>query len=240
MNSTTITGTGESGTSIGEGRREARKTRTGRARKSAPKGVEIPRFFTSTGTDPFDEVEWELRCARITDEQGETVFEQEDVEIPSSWSPLATNVVVSKYFRGHVGTSEREHSVKQLIGRVVTTIRSWGEESGYFRGGEDAQCFADELSHLLVNQRMAFNSPVWFNLGVRDTPQQASACFINSVDDTMESIMDLAKTEAMLFKGGSGAGTNLSRIRSSREKLAGGGTASGPLGRSIRERSPPR
>jgi len=198
-------------------------------RRRVTRGVEIPRYFTRAGTHPFDEIDWKLHSARISDERGETVFEQEDVEIPASWSPMAANVVASKYFRGHVDSPEREHSVKQLIGRVVETIRSWGERGGYFRAGEDAQCFADELSHILVNQRMAFNSPVWFNLGVPDTPQQASACFINSVEDTMESIMDLAKTEAMLFKGGSGAGTNLSSIRSSREKLAGGGTASGPV-----------
>jgi len=194
-----------------------------------PKGLAIERFFTQPGADPFDAVEWELRSARITGEQGDVVFEQTDVEIPKSWSQLATNVVVSKYFRGHIGTPERESSVKQLVGRVVGRIREWGEASGYFRTPDDARTFGDELTHLLVTQRMAFNSPVWFNLGVKDTPQQASACFINSVDDTMESIMDLAKTEAMLFKGGSGTGSNLSRIRSSREKLAGGGTASGPV-----------
>ncbi|MDJ0853310.1 MAG: vitamin B12-dependent ribonucleotide reductase [Myxococcota bacterium] len=197
--------------------------------KRVPKGVKIPRFFTRAGEDPFDAVEWELRSARITNEQGETVFEQNDVEVPSSWSQLATNVVVSKYFRGHIGTPERETSVKQLIGRVVGRIVEWGEKSGYFRTEEDRDAYRDELTHVLVTQRMAFNSPVWFNLGVKDTPQQASACFINSVDDTMTSIMDLAKTEAMLFKGGSGAGSNLSKIRSSRERLAGGGIASGPV-----------
>jgi ribonucleoside-diphosphate reductase alpha chain len=194
-----------------------------------PRGLAVPRFFTRPGEDPFDAVEWELRSAKITNERGEVVFEQTDVEIPKSWSQLATNVVVSKYFRGHVGSPERERSVKQLIGRVVGRIREWGEKSGYFRSPEDAQSFSDELTFVLVTQRMAFNSPVWFNLGVRNTPQQASACFINSVEDTMESIMDLAKTEAMLFKGGSGTGSNLSRIRSSKERLAGGGTASGPV-----------
>ncbi|MFP8874834.1 MAG: vitamin B12-dependent ribonucleotide reductase, partial [Myxococcota bacterium] len=190
---------------------------------------QIPRHFTRAGEDPFDAVAWELRTANISNEKGDTVFEQVDCEIPSSWSQLATNVVVSKYFRGHLGTAGREHSVKQLIGRVVGRLREWGTDGGYFRTADDAQSFADELTHLVVQQQVAFNSPVWFNLGVDDTPQQASACFINSVDDTMESIMDLAKTEAMLFKGGSGAGSNLSGIRSSRESLAGGGEASGPV-----------
>jgi ribonucleoside-diphosphate reductase alpha chain len=204
------------------GTRQRRRTRT-------PKGLSVPRHFTAQGSDPFDAVEWEQRGAKIVNEQGEIVFEQTDVEVPESWSQLATNVVVSKYFRGHVGTPERERSVKQLIGRVVSRIREWGDASGYFRTADDSQVFSDELTHILVTQRMAFNSPVWFNLGVADTPQQASACFINSVDDTMESIMDLAKTEAMLFKGGSGTGSNLSKIRSSKENLAGGGTASGPV-----------
>jgi ribonucleoside-diphosphate reductase alpha chain len=203
----------------GKGRREGRKA----------KGLSIERVFTKAGADPFDAVAWELRSAKITGEGGEVVFEQKDVEIPKSWSQLAANVVVSKYFRGHLDAPDREHSVKQLIGRVVGKIREWGDTSGYFATPADSQAFGDELTHVLVTQRMAFNSPVWFNLGVKDTPQQASACFINSVDDTMESIMDLAKTEAMLFKGGSGTGSNLSRIRSSRERLAGGGTASGPV-----------
>jgi ribonucleoside-diphosphate reductase alpha chain len=201
----------------------------GRGGSRKPKGLSIERVFTRAGEDPFDAVEWELRSAKISGEGGEVVFEQRDVEIPKSWSQLATNVVVSKYFRGHLDSPDREHSVKQLIGRVVGRIREWGEASGYFATPADAQAFSDELSHILVTQRMAFNSPVWFNLGVKGTPQQASACFINSVDDTMESIMDLAKTEAMLFKGGSGAGSNLSRIRSSKERLAGRGTASGPV-----------
>jgi ribonucleoside-diphosphate reductase alpha chain len=201
--------------------------KTGRGRK--PAGLAIERVFTQPGADPFDAVEWELRSAKITGEGGDVVFEQGDVEIPKNWSQLATNVVVSKYFRGHLDSSDRERSVKQLIGRVVGKIREWGDASGYFATPDDSQAFSDELTHILVTQRVAFNSPVWFNLGVKDTPQQASACFINSVDDTMESIMDLAKTEAMLFKGGSGTGSNLSRIRSSRERLAGGGTASGPV-----------
>jgi len=211
------------------GRTELRAVGSGKKPGRRPRGLSLARCFTRPGEDPFEAVAWELRTAKISNERGEVVFEQTDVEIPKSWSQLATNVVVSKYFRGHIGTPEREHSVKQLIGRVVGRIREWGEKSGYFRGPEDAQTFSDELTHLLVTQRMAFNSPVWFNLGVQGTPQQASACFINSVEDTMESIMSLAKTEAMLFKGGSGTGSNLSRIRSSKERLAGGGTASGPV-----------
>jgi ribonucleoside-diphosphate reductase alpha chain len=202
----------------------------GRSEKGGARGgLVIQRHFTTAGVDPFDTVEWDLRSATIANEKGETVFEQTEVEIPRSWSQLATNVVVSKYFRGHLGTPERETSVRQLIGRVVGRIREWGEEGGYFATAEDAQAFSDELTYLLVHQKMAFNSPVWFNLGVENTPQQASACFINSVEDTMESIMGLAKTEAMLFKGGSGTGSNLSSIRSSREQLAGGGVASGPV-----------
>jgi len=204
-------------------------SRSGARKAGARKGLSISRHFTQSGQDPFDAVEWSLRTATIANEKGETVFEQSDVEVPSTWSQLATNVVVSKYFRGHLGTPERERSVRQLIGRVVGRIREWGVDGGYFATPEDAQAFSDELSHLLVRQQVSFNSPVWFNLGLEGTPQQASACFINSVQDTMESIMDLAKTEAMLFKGGSGAGTNISAIRSSREKLAGGGVASGPV-----------
>ena len=167
----------------------------------------LSRWFTRPSQDPFDMIEWELRSAKISNESGETVFEQNDVEVPKNWSQLATNVVVSKYFRGHMDTPERERSVKQLIGRVVNKIHEWGIKSGYFRSSADGEIFADELKHLLVNQKLSFNSPVWFNLGVKNTPQQASACFINSVDDTMESIMELAKTEAMLFKGGSGTGS---------------------------------
>jgi ribonucleoside-diphosphate reductase alpha chain len=202
--------------------------RVGKAAKP-PAGLEVPRHFTSEGVDPLEAVAWERRAATIGSERGEIIFEQADCEIPASWSQLATNVVVSKYFRGQLNTPERESSVKQLIGRVVGRIHEWGARSGYFRTPADGQAFKAELTHLLVNQKMAFNSPVWFNIGVKEAPQQASACFINSVDDTMESIMDLAKTEAMLFKGGSGTGSNLSRIRSSRETLAGGGTASGPV-----------
>ena len=196
--------------------------------------IELARHFTRAGEDVFATVEWERRTARIQGDDGEVVFEQPDVEVPSSWSPLATNIVASKYFRGHIGTQHREYSVRQVIGRVVETLTRWGREGGYFADEEQEQTFSDELSYLLLHQKGCFNSPVWFNLGVietdgRQVPQQASACFINSVEDTMGSIMDLAKTEAMLFKGGSGAGTNLSTIRSSREDLAGGGRASGPV-----------
>ncbi len=215
----------------GQGGRRARLTALGDAprRPRAPRGLEVPRHFSRAGIDPYARIEWEQRSAKITNERGEVIFEQTDVEIPKAWSQLATNVVVSKYFRGHVGSADRERSVRQLVGRVVGRIHEWGAKSGYFRTPEDGQTFQDELATLLLEQRVSFNSPVWFNLGVKDTLQQASACFINSVEDTMESIMELAKTEAMLFKGGSGTGSNLSKIRSSREKLAGGGTASGPV-----------
>src|SRR5438132_1357344 len=191
-------------------------------------GLPWKRYFTKAGVPAFDEVQWETRSASITNEKGEVVFEQHDVEIPSTWSQVATNVVVSKYFRGVIGTPDRERSVKQLIGRVVRTIHGWATQQGYFATPEAAEIFREELAHLLVHQKAAFNSPVWFNLGIERRPQ-ASACFINKVDDTMESILTLAKTEGMLFKYGSGTGTNLSTIASSKESLAGGGTASGPL-----------
>jgi len=191
-------------------------------------GLRFERRNTRPGSSPFDEVEWETRNAIITNEHGETVFEQKDVVIPKSWSMTATNVVVSKYFRGNLGTPERERSVRQLLGRVVDTITRWGEEGGYFAGNEDRDTFHDELTHLVLHQKMAFNSPVWFNVGVVEHPQ-CSACFINSVEDSMESILELAKTEGMLFKWGSGTGSNLSRVRSSTESLKGGGTASGPV-----------
>ena len=191
-------------------------------------GLKFERYFTTEGVHPFDEVEWEMRTASIGSETGEVVFEQEDVEVPADWSQMATNVVVSKYFDGKLGSDERETSVKQLIGRVADTITDWGIEQNYFATEEDAEIFRDELTYLVLHQKMAFNSPVWFNVGVEDEPQ-ASACFINSVDDDMESILGLAKTEGMLFKWGSGTGSNLSSIRSSHEKLQGGGTASGPV-----------
>ena len=194
----------------------------------ARKGLTFARYFTRPGVHPYDELTWEQRSAVINDERGKPVFEQHGVEVPSTWSQTATNIVASKYFRGQLGAPERESSVKRLISRVVDTIRGWAEQLGYFVSGEDLQSFSDELTHLLVQQKAAFNSPVWFNVGIEKHPQ-ASACFINSVNDTMESILGLAKTEGMLFKFGSGTGSNLSGIRSSREPLAGGGTASGPV-----------
>src|SRR5687767_3316104 len=196
--------------------------------ESALAGLEFPRYFTLPGVDPFDEVEWEVRSAVIGNEKGKVVFEQRDVEIPRAWSQQATNIVVSKYFRGQIGTPERERSVKQLIGRVVDTITGWGRSNKYFASEEALQSFSAELKHVLVYQKAAFNSPVWFNCGFEKAPQ-CSACFINSVQDTMDSILTLARTEGMLFKFGSGTGSNLSAIRSSRELLAGGGTASGPV-----------
>ncbi|HEY1910594.1 MAG TPA: vitamin B12-dependent ribonucleotide reductase [Vicinamibacterales bacterium] len=199
-----------------------------KARTAAVVGLTFPRFFTEAGVDPFDEVEWEIRAAAIGNDRGEMVFEQRDVEIPKAWSQQATNIVVSKYFRGQIGTPERERSVKQLIGRVVDAITAWAKMQKYFASDEDLQAFSDDLKHILVYQKAAFNSPVWFNCGFEKAPQ-CSACFINSVQDTMDSILTLARTEGMLFKFGSGTGTNLSPIRSSKELLAGGGTASGPV-----------
>ncbi|MCX6546241.1 MAG: vitamin B12-dependent ribonucleotide reductase [Acidobacteria bacterium] len=191
-------------------------------------GMEYSRFFTAPGRDPFDEIVWDTRDAVITNDRGETVFEQRGVEMPKSWSQQSTNIVVSKYFRGRVGASERESSVRQLIGRVVDTITGWARAQKYFATEEALQAFSDDLKHLLVYQKGSFNSPVWFNCGIEKHPQM-SACFINSVDDTLDSILTLAKTEGMLFKFGSGTGTNLSSLRSSREVVAGGGTASGPV-----------
>jgi ribonucleoside-diphosphate reductase alpha chain len=192
------------------------------------RGLTFERRWTRPGVHPYDEVTWDLRSAEIKSESGKTVFEQHDIEVPNFWSQLATNVVVSKYFRGHIGTAGRERSVKQLIDRVVNTITAWAATQHYFHTTDDLEAFKAELTHLLLHQKMAFNSPVWFNVGVEPRPQ-CSACFINSVEDTMSSIMDLAKTEAMLFKYGSGAGVNLSTIRGSKEKMAGGGIASGPV-----------
>jgi ribonucleoside-diphosphate reductase alpha chain len=191
-------------------------------------GLEFPRYFTLPGVDPFDEVEWETRAAVIGNEKGQVVFEQRDVEIPKAWSQQATNIVVSKYFRGQIGTPDRERSVRQLIGRVVDTITGWARAQKYFASEDALVSFSHELKHLLVYQKAAFNSPVWFNCGFEKAPQ-CSACFINAVEDTMDSILTLARTEGMLFKFGSGTGSNLSAIRSSKELLAGGGTASGPV-----------
>jgi ribonucleoside-diphosphate reductase alpha chain len=191
-------------------------------------GLSFRRHFTRAGRHPYDEITWELRSAVINDERGQPVFEQHGIEVPSTWSQTATNIVASKYFRGQMGAPDRERSVRGLISRVVDTIRGWAEAQGYFATPEDLQAFSDELTHLLVQQKAAFNSPVWFNVGIEKHPQ-SSACFINAVQDTMESILGLARTEGMLFKFGSGTGSNLSSIRSSKEPLAGGGTASGPV-----------
>src|SRR5882762_388344 len=191
-------------------------------------GLEFQRKFTDGKISPFDAVEWERRVALIGNEKGKTIFRQENVEVPKGWSQTATNIVASKYFHGKLNTPEREGSVRQLIGRVVNTIVNWGEQGGYFANTPSRDAFRDELTHLLVEQKMAFNSPVWFNVGVQAKPQ-CSACFINSVQDNMESIMNLAKTEGMLFKWGSGTGTNFSTLRGSRETLSGGGIASGPV-----------
>jgi ribonucleoside-diphosphate reductase alpha chain len=215
-------------TEAAEATRERRTDSKAAETKALSPGLEFPRYFTLPGVDPFDEFEWEIRDAVIGNEKGTVVFEQRDVEIPKFWSQQATNIVVSKYFRGQIGAPEREHSVKQLIGRVVDTITGWARAQKYFASDEALQSFSGELKHLLVYQKAAFNSPVWFNCGFEKAPQ-CSACFINSVQDTMDSILTLARTEGMLFKFGSGTGSNLSAIRSSRELLAGGGTASGPV-----------
>ena len=220
------------------------------------RGLRVERYFSKPNLHPFDEIEWETRQAKITGDDGHVIFEQKDVEVPTSWSQLATKVVVSKYFYGDIDTSDREYSVKQLIHRVCRAIADRGRKDGYFTSREDAENFYNELTWLCVNQYGAFNSPVWFNVGLFDVynvkgsehnfywdqddqkPRmcqnsyeypQASACFIQSVEDTMEDIMRLAKSEAMLFKHGSGTGTDLSTLRSSKEKLSGGGKPSGPL-----------
>ncbi|HYU57821.1 MAG TPA: vitamin B12-dependent ribonucleotide reductase, partial [Actinomycetota bacterium] len=200
-----------------------RDVRTGRG------GLTFRRYFTTEGTHPFDEVEWEIRDAVIPNHKdGGNAFEQRGVEFPKSWSQNATNIVAQKYFRGPLGMPERENSVRQMVGRVVDTITGWGVKDGYFANDGDARTFSDELTHILVNQKAAFNSPVWFNVGVEDHPQ-CSACFILAVDDTMSSILNWYVEEGTIFKGGSGSGINLSSIRSSKERLAGGGTASGPV-----------
>jgi ribonucleoside-diphosphate reductase alpha chain len=189
--------------------------------------LSIERYFTTPGTHPFEAVEWERRDARIG--HGDRVaFEQKDVEFPKSWSQNATNIVAQKYFRGQLGSPERESSVKEMISRVAGTITGWGRSRGYFAGEEDARAFNHELTHILLHQMAAFNSPVWFNVGFEESPQ-CSACFILSVDDTMESILDWNTKEGMIFRGGSGSGINLSNIRGSMEPLAKGGTASGPV-----------
>jgi ribonucleoside-diphosphate reductase alpha chain len=194
----------------------------------AGKKMKFKHYFSKPSIHPFDQIEWEIREAKIMSEKGKEVFRQKDVEVPKSWSQLATNVVVSKYFHGQIGTDEREKSVKQLVNRVSRTMADWGKKDGYFASAQDAETFYHELTYLLVNQYAAFNSPVWFNVGIEEKPQ-CSACFINSVQDTMGSILDLAKIEGMLFKYGSGTGTNLSPLRSSKESISGGGIASGPV-----------
>src|ERR1700756_3312315 len=218
-------------------------------------GLKVARRFSREGVSPYDEVQWEKRTALITDHKGNTIFEQKDVEVPIDWSMTATNIVASKYLHGQMNTPDRETGVRQLISRVAETVRDWGMTGGYFATPDDAAIFHDELAHMLLTQKVAFNSPVWFNVGCdRLEPNsdaqswhwnahtcavefsatgyrspQCSACFINSVDDSLDSILTLAKTEGMLFKWGSGTGTNLSSIRGSMELLSGGGQASGPL-----------
>jgi ribonucleoside-diphosphate reductase alpha chain len=195
-----------------------------------PVKIGLNRLFTSQGVDPYDEVVWDRRDARITNwTDGAVAFEQLDVEFPADWSLNATNIVAQKYFRGHLGTPERESSLRQVVDRVVDTITRWGLDGGYFSDDAEASAFSDELKYILVKQRAAFNSPVWFNIGVAGVRAQASACFILEVDDTMDSILNWYREEGIIFKGGSGAGTNLSKIRSSVEHLNGGGTASGPV-----------
>ena len=192
--------------------------------------IGIRRHFTSAGQHPYDSVSWDRRDARISNwKDGSVAFEQKDVEIPSTWSLNATNIVAQKYFRGTPGTTERESSLRQVIDRVADTITTWGIEGGYFVDTEEAEAFRDELKFILVTQRAAFNSPVWFNIGVKGVPQQASACFILAVEDTMAGILNWYREEGTIFKGGSGSGINLSNIRSSYEHLQGGGTASGPV-----------
>ena len=239
--------------------KENTKTQTqqpasGQAGQAAP-GLKIPRYFTRAGISPYDEVEWELRTASITDAKGNSIFEQKDVESPKDWSMTAINIVASKYLHGALNTPQRETGVRQLIQRVAESIRDWGWQQGYFATAEDRDTFHDELVHILVQQKAAFNSPVWFNVGcdrlepLSDAQNwhwnreqgtvefsttgykapQCSACFINSVKDSLDSILTLAKTEGMLFKWGSGTGTNLSALRGSTEELSGGGSASGPL-----------
>src|SRR6201996_4210649 len=230
-------------------------TTTTPTRATSASGLKFARKFSKAGVSPYDEVQWERRTAAINDASGKSIFEQKDVEVPIDWSMTATNIVASKYLHGQLDTPERESGVRALVGRVAETVRDWGLNGGYFASPEDAAIFHDELVHLLITQKVAFNSPVWFNVGCERlepnsdaqnwhwnphtcavefsvtgyrTPQ-CSACFINAVDDSLDSILTLAKTEGMLFKWGSGTGTNLSTIRGSNELLSGGGTASGPL-----------
>src|SRR5829696_785892 len=195
--------------------------------KNGLQGLSVERRFSAPGVHPFDQVEWEIRDAVIGNPES-PAFEQRGVEFPKTWSQNATNIVAQKYFRGQLGTPERESSVKQMIGRVAGTIAGWGRQGGYFASEEDAEAFEMELTSILLNQQAAFNSPVWFNVGFEETPQ-CSACFILSVEDTMESILEWNTKEGNIFRGGSGSGINLSKIRGSMEPLAKGGTASGPV-----------
>src|SRR3954463_9404452 len=207
------------------GRQRSRATNGG----AAVGGLRIERVWTTEGVHPYDEVEWERRDVVMTNwRDGSINFEQRGVEYPTVWSVNAANIVTTKYFRGAIGTPEREWSLKQLIDRVVKTYRRAGEQYGYFATPADAEIFDHELTWMLLHQVFSFNSPVWFNVGTA-SPQQVSACFILSVDDSMDSILDWYKEEGLIFKGGSGSGVNLSRIRSSKELLSSGGTASGPV-----------
>src|SRR6266852_7258131 len=193
--------------------------------KVPPGEFRYKRYYTKPEVQPYDAVKWETRTASITDHSGQVIFQQKGVQVPASWSQTATNILASKYFRGRLGTPERETSAQQLIGRVAGTIAKWGKEGKYLLDDEEASTFEMELTYILLNQLAAFNSPVWFNVGVEEHPQ-CSACFINSVKDDMRSIMQLAMTEGMLFKYGSVTGSNLSALRSSREHLSTGGRAS--------------
>ncbi|HVC25784.1 MAG TPA: vitamin B12-dependent ribonucleotide reductase [Acidimicrobiales bacterium] len=218
-------------------RGSAHATRSDRAAREADMAVAservdigIRRHFTSAGRHPYDAIEWEHRASRISDYRtGAVAFEQLDVEVPATWSMNATNILAQKYFRGTLGTAERETSLRQVIDRVVDTITTWGVKDGYFADEAEASAFSDELKYLVATQKAAFNSPVWFNIGVHGVPQQASACFILAVEDSMSAILNWYVEEGTIFKGGSGSGVNLSKIRGSRELLAGGGTASGPV-----------
>src|ERR1700755_91630 len=194
--------------------------------KNGLQGLSVERRFSTAGVHPFDQIEWEIRDAVIGNPES-PAFEQRGVEFPKSWSQTATTIAAQKYFRAKLGSEQRESSVKQMIGRVAGTIANWGREGGYFASDEDADAFEMELTAILLNQKAAFNSPVWFNVGFEEQPQ-CSACFILSVDDTMDSILDWNTREGKIFRGGSGSGINLSTIRGSMEPLSKGGTASGP------------
>jgi ribonucleoside-diphosphate reductase alpha chain len=256
--------TGIPGSQFNKGNKPNARSRMRRTSGKERSGLRFKRVFSDAKCAPFDEVEWERRTAEITDDSGKIIFKQEDIEVPASWSELATKIAVSKYFYGDIanGTDPakggRETSVRQLIHRVTRTIADWGLLDGYFADAQMTDLFCDELTWLCLNQYGAFNSPVWFNVGLyqqygigtgagegnyfynRETGKadraatqyeypQGSACFIQAVDDTMEDIMRLATSEAMLFKYGSGTGSDLSSLRSTREKLSGGGKPSGPL-----------